>query len=169
MKVRLQLVQRTSEGEPCPLPVVMLRVRDRYDTFAELKFRVDTQADVSVVPINLAEKEAIPFTKIRPGTARGIAGKVAKYRDRIRVTIAGQEHDWPCEFTEPALDPDTKQPLQDLSPVLGRAGFLDEYAIAVDSGYLTVTRVGPVRRWIRWRLQQCWELFGLVHPIDRPL
>lgn len=169
MKARLALVPRTSEGEACPTPVVCLQVRDRYGTSADLKFRVDTQADVTTIPISLAEKEAIPFKKERPGTGRGIAGKITKYRDRIRVVIAGREHDWPCDFTEPALDPESKRPLPDLPPVLGRAGFLDEYAITVDSDYLIITRLGPIRRCIRRCLHAVWEAFGMVHPMNEPL
>jgi hypothetical protein len=102
MKVRLVLESKTSGGESCPTPVVWLQVRDRYDTFASLKFRVDTQADVTTLPISLAQKEAVPFTKTRPGTARGIAGKIAKYRDRIRVVIAGREHDWRSWMSTPS-------------------------------------------------------------------
>jgi hypothetical protein len=93
MKIRLELVQRTSEGERCPTPVVLLKVRDRYEAFAEVPFRVDTQADVATMPISLADREGIPYTKGRPGTGRRIAGRVKKYRDRLRVFIAGQEHD----------------------------------------------------------------------------
>jgi hypothetical protein len=149
--------------------VARLKVRDRYGAIAELKFRVDTQADITTIPISVAEKEAIPFTKARAGTARGIAGKIAKYRDRIRVVIAGREHDWPCDFTEPATDPESNRPLEDLAPVLGRAGFLKEYAIAVDSGYLIITRIGPIRRWLRQQLHDLWTWSGLVHPEKQAL
>jgi hypothetical protein len=169
MKVRLALEPIMSGGESCPRPVVRLQVRDRYGTYAEVTFRVDSQADVTTVPIRLAEREALPFTKAAPGAARGVAGRVKKYRDRIRVRIAGREHDWPCDFTEPALDPETNQPLPDLFPVLGRAGFLGEYAVAIDSDYLIITRLGPVRRWLRRWLHELWELTGSVHPSDRAL
>ena len=54
--------------------------------------------------------------------------------------------------------------VDELLPVLGRAGFLDEYAIAVDSGYLIITRIGPVRRWLRRRLHALWGICGLIHP-----
>ena len=74
MKVRIKLVERTSEGEPCPTPVVRLRVRDKYGTFAELRFRVDTQADVSVIPARQAAKEAIPFSREREGAVVWAAG-----------------------------------------------------------------------------------------------
>jgi len=149
--------------------VVRLQVRDRYGAFAALKFRVDSQADVTTIPISLAEREAIPFTKAAPGTARGISGRVKKYRDRIGLVIAGREHDWPCDFTEPAIDPETKQPLPALTPVLGRAGFLGEYAISIDGDYLIITRIGPIRRWLRRLLHELWRLAGMVHPVDRPL
>lgn len=151
------------------MPVVRLKVRDRYGTFAHLDFRVDTQADAAAIPVRLAEREAIPFSRTQDGTVRGVAGRVKKYRDRIRLVIAGREHDWPCDFLEPAIDPQTNQPLPDLLPVLGRAGFLQEYAITVDSDYLTVTRIGPIRRWLRQRVQKLWKLFGMVHPANEPL
>jgi hypothetical protein len=169
MKVRLALEARLSEGEPCPTPVVWLKVRDRYGATATLEFRVDTQADVAVVPIKLAERQALPFSRGRPGTGRGIAGKIKKYRNRLRVVIGGREHDWPCDFTEPAIDPETAQALPDLTPVLGRAGFLDDYAVTVDSSYLIITRIGPLRRFLRRRLHELWKLFGLIHPGRRPL
>jgi hypothetical protein len=149
--------------------VVWLRVHDRYGALAELNFWVDTQADVTTIPVNTAAKEQIPYTKTREGTARGVAGKVKMYRDRLRVVIAGREHDWPCDFTEPALDPETKQPLMDLTPVLGRAGFLNDYAVTVDSGFLIITRIGPLRRWLRRLLHRLWRFCGMVHPISRPL
>ena len=83
--------------------------------------------------------------------------------------IAGREHDWPCDFTERATDPETQLPLPDLLPVLGRAGFLGEYTNTIDSGYLIITRIGPIRRWLRRRLHALWKLVGMVHPVDRPL
>jgi hypothetical protein len=151
------------------LPVVVLKVRDRYGALAELRFRVDPQADVTAVPIRLAEEQHLPYSRARQATARGMIGKVRKYRDRVRIVIAGREHDWPCDFTEPAIDPETREPLPGLSPVLGRAGLLQEYVITMDSEYLVVTRIGPVRRWFRRRLHRLWELCRLVHPQDQPL
>jgi len=53
--------------------------------------------------------------------------------------------------------------------VLGRTGFLDEYALAIDSGFLILTRLGPWRRWWRRCRRVIWETFGLIHPIDEPL
>jgi hypothetical protein len=169
MKVRLELVPRIIDGESCATPMVTLRVRDRFGGLVAVPFRVDTQADVATMPITLAQKEAIPFTTARPGTARGLTGSVMKFRDRLRVMIAGREHDWACDFVEPAQDPLTQRPLRDLPPVLGRAGFLNDYAITIDGGFLTITRTGPIRRWLRGMRHRLWRWFGRIHPLDQPL
>jgi hypothetical protein len=114
-------------------------------------------------------QEAIPFSEERVRPIRGITGASQAYRGRVRVIIAGREHDWPCEFTKGAVDATSGRPLPDLTPVLGRAGFLDEYALGIDSGYLILTRLGPLRRWWRRRLHALWQALGMVYPVDRPL
>lgn len=169
MKVRLPLRPRSVEGIDCPFPVVRLRVRDRYGALVELDFRVDTQADLTSIPVPTARREAIPFSEARERTAVGLVGQTTTYRDRVRIVIAGREHDWPCDFVNPPVPRQPGQQPRELLPALGRAGFLDEYAIAVDSGYLIVTRIGPVRRWLRRLLHGLWKVAGVVHPADRPL
>jgi hypothetical protein len=168
MKVRLKLRSRRVGNVECPLPVVRLQVRDRHGTLARLYFRLDTQADFTTIPIAKAETEGIPFSRARESTGFGLVGETTMYRDRVRVIIAGREHDWPCHFIQvsAARQPSTRE---ELLPVLGRAGFLDEYAVAVDSGYLIITRLGPVRRLLRRGLHRLWKAFGMVHPPDRPL
>jgi hypothetical protein len=59
--------------------------------------------------------------------------------------------------------------LPELSPVLGRAGFLDEYAVAIDSGYLILTRLGALRKLWRRQLHAAWHALGLVNSIEEPL
>jgi hypothetical protein len=44
-----------------------------------------------------------------------------------------------------------------------------KYAVTLDSGYLILTRLGPLRRWWRRCLHALWQGLGLVHPIDEPL
>jgi hypothetical protein len=168
MKARLPLADRTVAGVQCPYPAVKLRVRDRYGSLVPLLFRVDTQADFTTLPIPLAQREGIPFASTDTGIARGLTGHVTRYRDRLRLVIAGREHDWPCDFVAtPSPPPGT--PLAELSPVLGRAGFLDEYAISIDSGFLIITRLGPLRLWWRPCRHGLWQGLGLVHPLDEPL
>jgi hypothetical protein len=169
MRLRLKLRPRTVEDIECPLPVVKLRVRDRYGTLAALDFRVDTQADFTTIPIPTAEREGLPFSRDRERTAIGLVGETSTYRDRVRILIAGREHDWPCHFLKVPVSREVGEHSRDPLPALGRAGFLDEYAITVDSGYLIVTRIGPFRRWFRKWLHALWGHFGVVHPADQPL
>jgi hypothetical protein len=169
MKVRIRLRPWVVEGTNCPFPVVRLRVRDKYGTLAELDFQVDTQADFTTIPIEKARSEGIPFSEAEERTAIGMVGETTMYCDRVRLVIAGREHDWPCHFIKVPVLQEPGQPTRQPLPVLGRAGFLDEYALTVDSGSLIVTRLGPFRRWFRQGLQRFWKLLGLVHPADRPL
>jgi len=157
------------DGIDCPFPIVRLRVRDRYGMLAELEFRVDSQADFTSIPVPMARRDAIPFSKAQQRTVIGLVGQTSAYRDRVHIVIAGREHDWPCDFLTqpPPREPDRLS--NDLLPVLGRAGFLDEYAITVDSGYLIVTRIGPIRRWLRRCLHALWMACGMVHPEKQPL
>jgi hypothetical protein len=169
MKVRILLRPRTVEGISCPFPVVRLRVRDRYGALADLDFRVDTQADFTSIPIPTAQRESIPFSEAQERTSIGLVGQTTTYRDRIRLVIAGREDDWPCEFVRLPAPQEPGRQSRELLPVLGRAGFLDEYAIAVDSGYLIITRIGPIRRWLRQILHALWTWCGLIHPQKHPL
>jgi hypothetical protein len=169
MMIRLHLVDREVAGIYCPHPRVRLWVRDRYGAFVALYFRVDTQADFTTIPIPTAQEEGIPFATNHPGISYGLVGAVAKYWDRVRLRIAGREHEWPCDFVTSPAPPPESQPPPLLTAVLGRAGFLDEYAVALDNGYLILTRLGPLRRWWRRCLHAVWEGLGLVHPIDQPL
>lgn len=93
-----------------------------------------------------------------------------KCRDRIQLVIAGREYEWPCDFVDvpAAAQGRTPDPLLSLG-VLGRAGFLDEFAFSLDSSYLILTRLGPFRRWSRRQLQRLWQACGMVHTASKPL
>src|SRR5262249_7814480 len=153
------LRKRRVGGIDCPFPVVRLRVRDRYGALAELDFRVDTQADFPSIPLQTAQLERIPFSEAQERTATGLVGETTIYRDRVHVVIAGRENAWPCHFVKTSPPREPQQQPHEMLPVLGRAGFLDEYATAVDSGYLIITRIGPIRRW----LHALWTRCGMIH------
>jgi hypothetical protein len=157
MKVRLKLQSKRVEGINCPFPVVKLRVRDRYGTFAELDFRIDTQADFTTIPIQTAQSQAIPFSEAQERTVFGLVGETTTYFDRVRILIVGKEHNWPCHFVNVPVSRERGQLPREQLSALGRAGFLDEYALAVDSGYLIITRIGPLRRWARQWLEPFWK------------
>src|SRR6266516_2434677 len=121
MKVRLQLRPRTVDGIECPFPVVKLRVQDKYGTFVPLLFRVDTQADFTTIPVEIARREQIGFQEQHKVDVFGIAGTAEAYRDRIRVVLAAQEHDWPCQYVVSPAGLTPRRPGREVTPVLGRA------------------------------------------------
>jgi hypothetical protein len=166
MKARIPLLNHTSGDIACPLPCVRLRAQDRYGLFTPILFRVDTGADFTTIPIPLARRNGIPFSERDERRAIGLVGATRMFRDRFRVVIAGRTHEWPCNFIDV---PAEAAGHPSLSPVLGRAGFLDEYAFAIDSGYLIITRLGRIRRLLRRCLQRLWETTGQIHPIEEPL
>jgi hypothetical protein len=170
MQVRLKLIDRKIGDVDSPYPLVVLRVRDRYGTWAPVHFRIDTGSDCAAIPVPFARQEGIPFQQTRVSMAAGLVGTTPKFRDRLQVMLGGREHDWPCDFID-ATPPEHAQrgdPLREVA-VLGRAGFLDEYALAIDDGYLIITRLGPVRRMLRRGLQWLWAITGQVHPAEEPL
>src|SRR5438128_919751 len=127
MKFRIPLSRRENSGSEARLPLVTLRVRDKYGGLAEVSFLVDSAADVSTIPISTAARERTPHRQGRLRTASGIAGSVESYRDEICVIIAGREHRWPCNFAKERLPQPTGQRLSEPLSVLGRAGFSQDY------------------------------------------
>jgi hypothetical protein len=169
MKARLELQPRTSGDLVCPFPIVKLRVRDRYGAIALLWFRIDSAADCSAIPVAVARREGLSFQQTRTSTAGGLVGTTTKFRDQIRVVLGGREHEWPCDFiVTPASSGQQSDQLRD-TPVLGRAGFLQDYAITIDDGYLIITRLGPVRKLLRRILHAFWTMTGQIHPLEEPL
>jgi hypothetical protein len=170
MKVRLRLVRRWVDGVACPYPRVVLQVRDRYGMLVPLDFRIDCGADFTAIPLSTAREEKIPYQETRQGIATGLVGATAKFRDRVKVVIAGEEHEWPCDFVDvpPPAPGRQTDPLLKVG-MLGRAGFLDDYAFAIDSGYIVLTRLGPWRKWFRQRLHALWQALGIVHKTKEPL
>jgi hypothetical protein len=169
MKIRVPLLRRRRGAGVAPFPEVKLWVRDRFGGYVQLRFRIDTQSDAAAIPVEIAHREGIPFSSAQPGTAYGLVGSVPKYRATVRVLIRDVEYEWPCDFVaQPAARP-AGTGVAELSAVLGRAGFLDEFALAVDSGFLILTRLGPLRRLTRRLLHGLWHIFRLIHPSDRPL
>src|SRR5438445_273479 len=110
MKVSLKLRARSVDGVSCPFPVVKLRVRDKYGTLAQVEFRVDTQADFTVLPLQIARQEGLPFSEENRRMVYSLAGGTEAYRGRIRVVIGGCEHDWPCEFVKLPIQGQPGQP-----------------------------------------------------------
>ena len=90
MKVRIPLIPRSSGGIDCPYPLVTLLVRDVVGELIPMRFRVDTGSDCVAMPAAVAQNEGIPFQKVRASQAHGLVGTAHKYRDLIRIVLAGR-------------------------------------------------------------------------------
>lgn len=177
IKRRIPLANRRLGQHECPRPEITLWVRSRYQEYTKIHFIVDTAADFTAIPIPLAQDEGLDFTRSEAlrSSVGGLVGRVEKYLGSLHVRIAGEEFDWPCDFLmQTALPSSQVSGTSPRSPrryyaVLGRAGFLAAFAIAIGGKYLTIKRWHPGRSW--WR--QFWSLAWLertrYHAIDDPL
>jgi hypothetical protein len=154
MKIKIPLVRYRVSTFPCDRPEVTLWVRTRYD-YIPLRFHIDTGADCSAIPMARARREGIEFpsTPASRGTAASLLGSVDRYLGSLHVRIAGEEFDWPCSFLSPPTTPAligsegmSRSTLQEYA-VLGRAGFLIDFALPIDGDYLTLTRRHSHRPW----------------------
>jgi hypothetical protein len=166
MKVKIPLVNRTVGGFPCPRPRVTLQVGTRYG-YAALKFYFDTGADLVTVPITLARHEGIEFpeSEATRGVATGLVGATTKYRGTIRVRIRRDVFVWPCDFLVGSA---TATAAEDYY-VLGRAGFLREFAACVDDEYFKIRRRFRDRPWWYRAARRLWPVVSRLHPADQPL
>jgi hypothetical protein len=163
MKRKILLSPR-HPGSNVLAPMVTLLVRTRYGTFAPLPFAVDSGADTSALPVDLAQREGIlfPRTEAARSVATGLVGAVERYRGLIHVRLFGEEFDWPCDFLDA---PPHTAPIVRAYGVLGRAGFLGAFRFCLDDRWLTLARRRGALPW--WRL--LLPRFAREHAPDLPL
>jgi hypothetical protein len=146
MRIEIPLRERVVSRVPCLRAEVMLRARTRFGDFVPVPFVVDTGADLTVIPVSLAERDGIPFPRTPAGVARGLLGQLPRFLGTFHVALAGREYDWPCSFLQtPASGPEEVE----LTPVLGRAGLLWAFDLQIDGEFLTLVRRDRGRRWLR--------------------
>jgi hypothetical protein len=167
MKRRVPL-RRSEDGNERGdhLPLVAVSVRSRYGDFVPIRFCVDTGADLTAIPVPLAEEVGlyVPRASEALGTASGLVGKVNLYLGTVRLRIFGEEFTWPCAFTE-ATGPTSRKPYG----VLGRAGLIAAFNVCIKSPFLTIERRRdhlPVWQRILLALVPSWPR---LHPANRPL
>jgi hypothetical protein len=174
MKILIPLTECYAGDIPCPRPEVTLRVRTKYGDFVPVRLVVDTAADLTTIPIPLADRLGIPVSWENPGTALGLVGSTAKYRGTVHVRVANLDYDWPCDFIRPpspsaAPGGGTQLLLAERPSVLGRSGLLDAFATCLDGEYLVLTRLGPLRRWWRRFWRRVSRRFSRVRTANQPL
>jgi hypothetical protein len=159
MKRKFSLSRRPGSVGLQDCAIVLLQVRSAFGDLTPLLFCIDTGADYSALPIPLACREGIAFPRdeARRSIASGLVGSVAKYRGVLRVRIFSEDFVWPCDFL------DTSGPASAIPyGVIGRAGFLDAFALCVEKPLFTLRRRGSFWK----RLLPPWTP---THNIDQPL
>ncbi len=166
MKYKIKLLPRTAHasGFSYNSPEITLLVRTSFGNITA-RFKVDTGADITAVPLRLAHEEGIDISPHAvQGQVTGLLGQTAtKLRDWITFQIAGTQYRWPCDFIQ-------SLPTPQRTPVLGRAGFLQEFTICMDDEYLTITcRHRSCSWWRRWWYKLRYGLFPTTWNPAQPL
>lgn len=149
-------------GGLCPL--VTINVRTRQGGYKGILFCIDTGADVTSLPLPLAEAKGIPFPREEHsrGTASGLVGSVPQYRGFVNVRLFGEDFTWPCAFI------DNRSPLsREPYGVIGGIGFLASFNTCVKRPYCTIeprTEHLPFWRRILARFSR-----SRLHPFNLPL
>jgi len=162
MKRKIRLSPRFRDKEKnCPL--AWISVRSRYGDFAPIHFCIDTGAGYSALTIPIARQEGItyPQAAVARGTASGLVGQVVRYRGVIQVRLFDEDFTWPCDFLDTA-GPASVEPYG----VIGRAGFVDDFAFCLDKPFFTLRRRGPMWRRLLTSLFPPWTP---EHHFDQPL
>ena len=110
------------DGLDCPFPQLRLDIRARDGRYLPLSFPFDTGADFMVIPTSFADRYDIPYTTDYPGAVGTLGGAAACYYGfvTVRCHLTRREYRWPCGFTTG----------EGGRLLLGRAGFLDEFAVS---------------------------------------
>ncbi len=127
----LKALLTNPDGLSCSSPQIPVVIVTPYGNTAKLRFIYDTGADLMVIPVYVARHQGIPFRTDYPGRiGSSLGGGVRCYYDyvQVRSSLSGKTHRWVCAFADS---------LQ-ARLILGRAGFHDDFATAVEGGHLVV-------------------------------
>jgi len=108
----------------------------------KLRFFFDTGSDLMVIPVYVARYVGIAYRQDYPGTlASSVGGTTRCFYDfvQVRSSLTGQTHRWVCAFADSVQ----------ARLIVGRSGFLDEFAAGVRGKYLVVSRAVSLSRWAR--------------------
>jgi hypothetical protein len=95
-----------------------------------------------VIPVYVARNKGIPYRQEFPGTlGSSVGGSVRCYYDfvEVRSSLSGRTHRWVCAFADS---------LQ-ARLIIGRSGFLDDFAVAITGRRLIVSSPASLRRFVK--------------------
>jgi hypothetical protein len=138
----LKALLGSQEGLPCDRPEVPIQIVTRSGEPKKLPFVYDTGSDHLVIPVYVARRVDIPYREDYPGTlGSSVGGSTRCYYDFVQVcsSLSGRTHRWVCAFAES---------LQ-ARLLVGRSGFLDDFAAAVKGHHLIVSHSVSVSRFLK--------------------
>ncbi len=125
-----------ADGHHCYGPWVPLTVIGKKDIL-EIVFLLDSGADYTVIPLALAEILGLDLSKPKEKT-KGVGGEIETIPTRMNVNLKGPHENYKLSIpTHVILNKDS-----DVPPLLGRAGFFNEFHILIDQrrGKITFSR-----------------------------
>lgn len=131
----------SQDGLPCDFPELSVEIVTGYGTTSRLRFFYDTGADHMVIPIYVARLVGIRYREEFVGTlSSAVGGSVRCFYDfvQVRSSLSGRTHRWVCAFA---------QSLQ-ARLIVGRSGFLDDFAAAVQGHHLVVSHPVSLSRFL---------------------
>lgn len=121
------------------------------------RFFYDSGADLMVIPTHVAHVEGIRYSAAYPGMiASSLGGDARCFYDyvQVRSSLSGKVHRWVCAFAES----------ERTRLVVGRAGFLHDFAACFRGNQLIVSHSVSVRRFLQHqvtrlcaRSRDAWE------------
>jgi hypothetical protein len=145
-KVRsLQQLLASQEGLRCDSAELVLEIVTEIGDTRKLRFFCDTGADHLVIPVYVARREGIRYREDFPGTlGSSVGGSARCYFDfvQVRSSLSGRTHRWVCAFAESVQS----------RLLVGRAGFLNDFAAGVNSGELVVSHAVSLGRFLKHHL-----------------
>jgi hypothetical protein len=96
-----------------------------------MRFVFDVGSDLMIIPTYVAHREGIAYRRLHASVlTSSVGGRVSCYYDFVTIqsSLSGRQHQWPCAFAE-----GMQAPL-----VVGRAGFLDDFAPWIKDGHFFV-------------------------------
>jgi hypothetical protein len=138
----LKSLLASQQGLPCEFPELPVEIVTSYGDTRRLRFFYDTGADHMVIPVYVARHAGIRYREEYPETlGSSVGGSTRCFYDfvQVRSSLSGRTHRWVCAFAES---------LQ-ARLLVGRAGFLDDFAVAVKGRHLVVSYPVSLSRFLK--------------------
>jgi hypothetical protein len=138
----LKRLLASPDGLRCDSAELVVEIVTNYGGTKKFPFLYDTGADHMVIPVYVARYAGIRYREDYPGTlGSSVGGSSRCYYDfvQVRSSLSGRTHRWVCAFAESVQS----------RLIIGRAGFLDDFATAIKGNHLVVSHPVSLSRFLK--------------------